>query len=103
MLHTARENHNVTQQDIADAVGFTPNHISVIERGLGKASIATLLGYCKRLDMTPNEILGFDDDVIPPLRIIDENMLPELIDIIRQMNLEDQRKLLEIAKILIGY
>jgi len=42
--------------------GLTKNHISALERGVSKPSVETLLGYCKRLDTTPNDILGFNED-----------------------------------------
>lgn len=90
MLQTARESRNVTQKDMAVAVDISQNHISAIERGQNKASIAMLLGYCDRLDMTPNEILGFTD----------KDILLELKEVIHQMNTAEQQKLCEIARIL---
>ena len=68
MLQSAREIRKVTQQDMADVVDMSKNHISDVERGQSKASISMLLGYCQKLDMTPNEILGYtDSEVLPEL------------------------------------
>lgn len=58
LLKTARESRGVTQAEICSYVGLTKNHVSAVERGVSKASVEMLLGYCKCLDMTPNEILG---------------------------------------------
>ena len=62
MLQQARESRKVLQSELCDACGLTKNHISAVERGVSQASIKMLLGYCKKLDMSPNEILGFNDD-----------------------------------------
>lgn len=43
--------------------GLTKNHISAVERGVSQASIKMLLGYCKKLNMTPNEILEFHNEL----------------------------------------
>ena len=55
-----------------------------------QASIKMLLDYCKKLNMTPNEILGFNDD------FIDER----LKSIFKDMSKEEQLKILEMIKIM---
>lgn len=49
-----------------------------------------LLGYCERLETTPNDILGYSDNEV----------LPELKIELSKMDEEQQRKILEIVKIL---
>ncbi len=61
MLRKARESKGFLQSDMCETTGLTKNHISAIERGVSKASIEMLLGYCKKLDMTPNDILEFGE------------------------------------------
>lgn len=90
MLAYARETHRLLQADMTETTGLTKNHISALERGVSKPSVETLLGYCERLNSTPNEILGFDDDKI----------IPELKIELSKMNSKQQEKILEIAKIL---
>ena len=90
MLQSARESKQITQQEMADAVDISKNHISAIERGQNKAPISMLLGYCKKLNLTPNEILGFYDG----------DMLPELKKLIESMDKTEQQKLYEMAKIM---
>lgn len=69
MLQTARESRKLSQAALAKEIGMSTNHISAIERGVSKGSIDTLLGYCRALGMTPNDILCFSDgDIIPELR-----------------------------------
>lgn len=90
MLQQARESRKVLQSELCDACGLTKNHISAVERGVSQASIKMLLGYCKKLDMSPNEILGFNDD------FIDER----LKSIFKDMSKEEQLKILEMIKIM---
>ena len=49
-----------------------------------------LLGYCDKLDMTPNELLGY----------YDKEMLPELKDAILQLDTDNQRKILRVIRAL---
>lgn len=59
LLQRAREEHGVTQREVAEYTGFSKNHISDVERGLSKASIELLLGYCEILNVDPNTILDY--------------------------------------------
>ena len=90
LLAYARENHRLLQSDLTEATGLTKNHISALERGVSKPSVETLLGYCKRLDTTPNDILGFNE----------EKILPELQIELTKMDKRQQEQILEIVKIL---
>lgn len=90
MLQQARESKRMLQSDMCDACNLTKNHISAVERGVSQASVKMLLGYCKKLNMTPNEILGFDDD------FIDER----LKSIFKNMSKAEQEKILEMIKIM---
>ena len=90
MLQNARESYNITQQEMADAIDISKNHISAIERGQNKASISMLLGYCKKLGVTPNDVLGFAD----------KDILPELKKLTDSMSLEEQRKFYKMGLLL---
>ena len=65
-LKSAREASNVSQAEIALTTGMTKNHISAIERGVSKASVELLLGYCKKLDISADILLGLSDGEILP-------------------------------------
>ena len=49
MLQTARENRRITQDEVARTIGMSKQHLSAVERGVNKASVEMLLGYCKAL------------------------------------------------------
>lgn len=90
LLKEARAKHGVSQADLCDSTGLTKNHISTVERGLSQASIKMLLGYCEKLGVTPNEILG----------CADINILPELKEALSAMDKEQQQKILDMIKLM---
>jgi len=47
-LKQNRINHNLTQQEFADAIGISVNHLSKIER-TGKTTLATLVAASRQL------------------------------------------------------
>jgi transcriptional regulator with XRE-family HTH domain len=90
MLQVAREQHGVTQAEMVESTGLTKNHISAVERGVSKASIPMLLGYCSKLGITPNDILKFDESTI----------IPELVSLLFEMDESQQRKVVELIKVM---
>lgn len=59
LLKKAREAKGLSQADMCEPTGLTKNHISYMERGMGKATVKMLLGYCRKLGVTPNDILEY--------------------------------------------
>ena len=92
LLQSAREYKKVTQNEMSKAIDMSKNQISALECGQSKASIELLIGYCKKLSMTPNEILGYTD----------KEILPELKDLLSGMTKEEQGKVIDVIKIIKG-
>lgn len=91
LLQVAREQHKLSQAALCDTTGLSKNHISAVERGISKASVKMLLGYCEKLNVTPNDILGYGD----------LTLIPELKEVLSTMDIEQQQKALDIIKILL--
>ena len=66
------------------------NYISAVERGLSKASVKMLPGYCEKLNVTPNGILGYGE----------HNSMPELKDALSVMDMKQKKKVLDIIKLI---
>jgi len=92
MLQSIWEEHGVLQSELCEATGLSKNHISAVERGVSKASIKMLLGYCEKLNVTPNDILEYDDDRL--------DLLPELKKILSGTNREQQKRIAEMIKLM---
>ncbi len=91
LLQKARESKGVLQSEMTDAAGLTKNHISCVERGLNKASVRMLLGYCEKLNMTPDEILGYTNE---------DDIMPELRNMLGKMDKADQKRVMEMIKLM---
>lgn len=92
MLQSCRESKDVTQADIVKSTGMSKNQISAIECGQSKASVELLLGYCKNLGMTPNDILGFrNSEILPDL----QNVLSDM-----DMDVDEQRKIRSMIRLM---
>ena len=91
LLQKARKDKKVLQSEMVEFCDLTKNHISSVERGLSQASIKMLLGYCKKLNMTPDEILEFHNEV---------QLIPELKEMLSSMDKEQQKRLVEIIRLM---
>ena len=89
-LQNARERHGVHQSEMCVPCGLTKNHISAVERGVSKASIKMLMGYCEKLGTTPNDILGYEDISI----------IPDLKALLAAMDEEQQNRLVKMIKLM---
>jgi len=90
LLQKARESKKVMQSEMEQPCELTKNHISAVERGVSMASVKMLLGYCEKLNMTPNDILGFTED----------NIEPELKSLLNDSSKKEQIKIADIIKIM---
>ena len=58
-LAKLRKDANLTQEELAEAVGVSRNHISKIENGNGKCSVDVLYAIAKKLDVKLDDIFLF--------------------------------------------
>ena len=65
-----RKQKNMTQEQLAEAVGISASFLGHIERGTRVASLETLVALCKTLNVGPEYLLGheLDGDIPPELR-----------------------------------
>jgi len=61
-LKAARASLDMTQQDLADAVGVTRQTINAIELGGYNPTIKLCVAICKALGVTLNDLFWKDDD-----------------------------------------
>lgn len=57
-----RSRKNITQSDLAEAVGVNQSIIANIERERKNPSVLLLKDIASALDVTPNELLGVDNN-----------------------------------------
>lgn len=89
-LQQFRRNARVSQEEMSAYCGLSRNYISAVERGLYKCNVYILIDYAKKLGISLDILTGLDNYEI----------LPELQHELQNTKPENQRKMLEILKIL---
>lgn len=89
-LKSFREAAGVTQQDIADATGFTRTYISALERGVHKCNAETFMIYSRKCGVSLDKLAGFEKD----------DILPELKEKLKKMDMEKQKKVLAMIELI---
>lgn len=63
-VHTLRRRKDVSQAEIAKAIGASPTTISNIEKGkVGAITLDHLMGLTRELGISPNELLGWGEGI----------------------------------------
>lgn len=88
-LQDARQKHQITQAQVAKFCNVSRNYVSAMERGVNMPSAKILIQYAELCKTTVDDIINPGQTIIPELK-------EELIN----MNIVDQKKILEIIKIL---
>jgi len=91
-LRTRRESLNVTQQQLARAVGLSAQHISAIEVGRRDPSLETLALLAKELGVSTDYLITGEvsvvSDLIPVIKadkVLDVKLKSSLINIIQAL------------------
>ena len=90
-LKMCREAGGVTQREMADACGLTKNYISALERGLNKCNAHTLIVYAEQLGISVDALIGRDET---------GRILPDLLHELSSMDESQQRRVLQLIKIM---
>ena len=82
-IKLARNNLDLTQEQLAEKAGLSPRFISQLERGVAFGSANTIISICKTLKIDPNFLFG---DLV-------KNSSQALVDMIDMKFLENYLKL----------
>ena len=61
-IRTARKRADLTQEEMSELIGVTPQYLSDLERGLVGTSIPTLIKICTKLNVSSDFILFGQSD-----------------------------------------
>ena len=90
-----RENKNLTQEQLAELVNLSTNHISVIERGIKTPKLDSFVDICNALGASADEILC---DVIEKATMLEASVLSNKL---AQLTSSEQRKILAVIDTLL--
>lgn len=67
-IQRIRKERGITQEDLADKSGITPNTVSRIERGLLIPALSTLIDICNALETGADSVLAAYINADTPIR-----------------------------------
>ena len=94
-IKSLREQRNMTQEQLAEAVNLSTNHISVIERGVKTPKLDTFVDIANALGVSADEILV---DVIDKSTEITASILSQKL---QALPASEQRKVLSVIDTLL--
>ena len=93
-IKEARETKSLTQEQLAEIVGLSATHISVIERGVKAPRLETFIELANALNVTSDSLL---------IDVLDTSLqitATEISEQIKSLSPQNQRKILQIIRIL---
>lgn len=90
-----RKKKGLTQEQLAEMIGKSPNHLSSIERGFNKVKLDTLIDIINCLDCTADDILA---DVITNGYKIKSSRLSDELE---QLSTEEQSRIFDVVETMI--
>lgn len=93
-IKEAREAKKLTQEQLAEIVGLSATHISVIERGIKAPRLETFIELANALNATSDSLL---------IDVLDTSLqitVTEISEQIKNLSPQNQRKILQIIRIL---
>lgn len=94
-IKEAREAKGLTQEQLAEMVGLSSTHISVIERGVKTPKLETFIEIANALDVTSDSLL---------LDVLNNSLqitTTELSEQIKRLPPKEQRKILRAVRVLV--
>ena len=95
-IKAAREDRNMTQEELAAAVDYGVGHISVIERGVKPPRLDKLVAIANALGVGTDSLLQDDLDAGVSLQA------SELSEKLKGLSPENQRKAMKVLEVLIS-
>ena len=93
-IKEAREQAHLTQEDLAEIVGISPTHMSVIERGVKTPRLDTFVKIVNALKLSSDALL---QDVVAP---VSDSIIAELSVRIGSLPQKEQERILNAIRAL---
>ena len=90
-----RKKKGLTQEQLAEMINMSPNHLSAIERGVYGVKLDTLVQIINCIDCTANDLFA---DVIHCGYKVKASRLSDEID---KLSMDDQQKIFDVVETMI--
>ncbi|WP_449540445.1 helix-turn-helix domain-containing protein [Ferdinandcohnia sp. Marseille-Q9671] len=93
-----RKERKLSQQELANRVNVTKNHIGNIERGNTSVSLEVLERICQVLDVLPEQVVS-NYEIMK--QVNNPQVLLSIIDLLKDQPIEVQKELLKIISVFL--
>ncbi len=95
-IKAIREKQGLLQKEIALHIGVDKSTYSKIEKGLREVTVAELQKLSKLFSLSVDEILNYDENILPKEVVIEDKTTAEQIQLIQQLEEEDKQTIFKL-------
>jgi transcriptional regulator with XRE-family HTH domain len=85
-----REKQGLLQKEVASHINVDKSTYSKIEKGTREVTVAELQKLTKLFNLTTDEILNYDENIIPKEVVIEDKTVIEQMQLLEQLDEEDK-------------
>jgi|SRR5690606_37042035 len=95
-IKTIREKQGLLQKEVALHIDVDKSTYSKIEKGLREVTVAELQKLGKLFKLTTDEILNYDENIVPKEVTIEDKTTVEQMQLIQQLDEEDKQTIFKL-------
>lgn len=95
-IKVIREKQGLLQKEVALHIGVDKSTYSKIEKGLREVTVAELQKLSKLFNLSADEILNYDENILPKEVVIEDKTTAEQIQLIQQLEEEDKQTIFKL-------
>ena len=95
-IKVIREKQGLLQKEVALHIGVDKSTYSKIEKGLREVTVAELQKLTKLFSLTADQIMNYNENIIPTEVVIEDKSTVEQMQLIQQLDEEDKSTVFKI-------
>lgn len=95
-IKVIREKQGLLQKEVALHIGVDKSTYSKIEKCLRDVTVAELQKLSKLFNLSADEILNYDENILPKEVVIEDKTTAEQIQLIQQLEEEDKQTIFKL-------
>jgi len=95
-IKVIREKQGLLQKEVALHIGVDKSTYSKIEKGLRDVTVAELQKLSKLFNLSADDILNYDENILPKEVVIEDKTTAEQLQLIQQLEEEDKQTIFKL-------